>query len=244
VGRISNRMVVLTLVALAVAAVCVRLGIWQLHRLSDRRAFNAEVRSGLAAAPLSLERVLPPGDTSADRDLAFRPVTATGRYEPEAETILYGRANQGQAGSGVLTPLELPDGRAVIVDRGWVPADAGGPPVAGAEPPGGTVSIEAVLLPFEASSDGTGAVPDTISKVDLGLLRRRVDAPLLPMYVQLRSQTPAQPGRFPVPAALPELGEGPHFSYAIQWFSFATIAIVGCAVLLRRELRERQEGSE
>jgi surfeit locus 1 family protein len=237
-------MVVLTLVALAVAAVCVRLGIWQLHRLSERRVFNAEVRSGLAAAPQALERVLPAGDTSPDGDLAFHPVIATGRYETEGETILYGRANQSQAGSDVLTPLALPDGRAVIVDRGWVPADAGGPPVTGAEPPGGTVSIEAVLLPFEASSDATGPDSDTIGKVDLGLLRRRVDAPLLPMYVQLRSQTPPQPGRFPVPAALPELSEGPHFSYAIQWFSFATIAIVGCAVLLRRELRDGQEGSE
>jgi surfeit locus 1 family protein len=237
-------MVVLTLVALAVASVCFRLGIWQLHRLSERRALNEQVRGGLAAPPLELERALPAGDAPPGDDLAFRLVTATGRYEAGAETILYGRVNQGQSGSDVLTPLELPDGRAVIVDRGWVPADAGGPPVAGAEPPGGTVTVDAVLLPFEASSDDAGPVSDTISKVDLGLLRRRVDAPLLPMYVQLRSQSPPQPGRFPVPAALPTLGEGPHFSYAIQWFSFATIALMGCAVLLRRELRERREGSE
>jgi surfeit locus 1 family protein len=244
VGRISARVIVLTLVAVAIAAICVRLGIWQLHRLSERRAFNAQVRSGLAAAPVLLERVLPAGVTSPGGDLAFRPVSATGRYEAGAETILYGRANQGQAGSHVLTPMKLADGRAVIVDRGWVPADAGGPPVAGAEPPGGTVTIDAVLLPFEAISDSSAAVSDTITEVDLGLLRNRVDAPLLPMYVQLRSQSPPQPDRLPVPAPLPELGEGPHFSYAIQWFSFATIALVGCTVLLRRELGERREGSE
>lgn len=236
-------MIVLALVALVVAAVCVRLGVWQLHRLSERRMFNADVRRGLAASPLALEQVLPAGDTSPGDDLAFRPVTAAGRYDAGADTILYGRANQGQAGSDVLTPLELADGRAVIVDRGWVPADAGGPPVAGAEPPGNTVTVDAVLLPFEASSDGTGPVSDTITKVDLGLLQRRVDAPLLPMYLQLRSQSPPQPGRFPIPAELPELSEGPHFSYAIQWFSFATIALAGSAVLIRRELREGGEGS-
>jgi cytochrome oxidase assembly protein ShyY1 len=236
-------MVVLTLIALVVAGVCVRLGVWQLHRLSERKSFNAEVRRGLALPPLELELVLPAGDTPAGDDLAFRPVTATGTYEVGAETILYGRTNQGRAGSDVLTPLQLGDGRTVIVDRGWVPADAGGPPVAGAEPPRGTVTVDAILLPFEARSDDAAPVSDTIAKVDLGLLSRRVGAPLLPMYVQLRSQSPPQPGRFPVPGDLPELGEGPHFSYAIQWFSFATIALVGCAVLLRRELNEGREES-
>jgi surfeit locus 1 family protein len=190
---------------------------------------------------MPIEGLLPAGATPRD-DLAFRAVSAGGTYETGAETILYGRANLEQAGSDVLTPLLLPDGRAVIVDRGWVPADAGGPPVPGAEPPGGVVTIDAVLLPFEASSETAGPTSDTITKVDLGLLQRRVDAPLLPMYIQLRSQSPPQAGRYPIPAALPELGEGPHFSYAIQWFSFATIALVGGAILLRRDLREQQEG--
>ncbi len=222
--------------AVAAAALCIRLGFWQIRRLHDRRAFNAVVRSGFAAAPVPLDDLLPQG-AAADDDLTFRRVSATGTYVGAGETLLYGRSNVESAGSDVLTPLRLDDGRAVIVDRGWVPADAPGPPVPAASPPGGAVTVQGILIPFDEHSGGSGA-SDTIAKVDEGVLERRSGLSLVPMYLQLQTQSPAQTGTFPIPAPLPELSEGPHRSYAIQWFAFATIALLGYAALVRGDISD------
>lgn len=234
--RSVARTVAFGILALAAAALCARLGFWQIHRLHDRRAFNATVRSGFAAAPVPLDDLLPRG-AAADDDLTFRRVSATGTYVNEGETLLYGRSHIESAGSDVLTPLLLDDGRAVVVDRGWVPADAPGPPVPAASPPDGPVTVQGILIPFDQDSGGSDATA-TIAKVDEGVLGRRSGLPLVPMYLQLQSQTPAQSGTFPIAAPLPELSEGPHLSYAIQWFSFATIALVGYAALVRRDISD------
>ena len=58
------------------------------------------------------------------------------------------------------------------------------------------------------------------------------------MWVQLTSSSPAQAGGEPEVLPLPTLDEGPHLSYAIQWFIFSTIAVVGYPLILRRKARD------
>lgn len=219
-----------------------RLGVWQLHRLEERRAYEALVASRLAAAPVPLEEVLA-GGASADQ-IRYRRVTASGTFDTAHEVILYGRTQGDQSGNHVLTPLILGDGTAVAVDRGWVPFADDSPPLADAAPPGGTVRISGVLLPPEivTTPEPSSTAGTTLAKVDLGALAAEVPYRLAPAYLLLGSQDPA-PAALPLVAPLPNPADAPpHLSYAIQWFTFATIAVVGFVVLIRREHRRSLAG--
>ena len=81
-----------------------------------------------------------------------------------------------------------------------------------------------------------------LARVDVARLQQQVDETLLPIYVDLRAQEPAQPGPLPEPIPEPELSEGPHLNYAGQWFIFALLTIIVYPLLLRRVARRRQEG--
>ena len=147
---------------------------------------------------------------------------------------------EGEPGDQVLTPLRLPDGTALVVDRGWIPIDQGVPVTGEAAAPTGTVTVAGVLFPPDALTvpTGTASPVERITKVDLGQIGAQLPYPILPIYLLLQTQQPPQQGSLPEPPPLPPLTNGPHLSYAFQWFSFATIAIVGCIVLLRGDRRD------
>lgn len=226
---VQKRHIILIAIAAIVAFTCVRLGFWQLNRLHGRRDVNAMLEARGAEAPAPITSLQPDA-------MPYRHVTLTGTYDPGHEQILSGRTSgQGDPGNLVLTPLVLGNGTAVIVDRGWVPLETQTPPVDGAAAaPTGTVTVTGLALPPDQVSDPlVNPSPPLVTRIDLG----RGDLPytLLPVYVLLQSQQPAQSS--PEILAPPGFDDGPHLSYAIQWFSFATIAVVGCVVLLVRDRR-------
>lgn len=226
------RWIAFTLFALIVTIGCVRLGFWQLDRLHGRRYYNALFRQGMAASPEPIEPLL--ADPQA-RPLLYRRAVASGVYDTAREVILYGRTHDERPGNDLLTPLVLPDGRAVIVDRGWVPFQMKTPPVAAAQPPGGDVSVTGFLVTGTSTGASTGPVT-TVAHIDLGQLAAQLPYRLLPYYLQLQTQTPPQSSLLPAPPPPPTLDDGPHLSYAIQWFSFAIIAFVGYWILIRRQI--------
>jgi cytochrome oxidase assembly protein ShyY1 len=242
VTRPRTRRVVLLLVTIVVAGTCVRLGIWQLHRLEWRRAYNASVTAGLATAPSPIQRLL--DGVTDPSTLSYRRAVATGTYDASREVILYGRTQNDAPGNHVLTPLVLADGRAIIVDRGWIPFDPEQPtPVQGdAAAPFGTVTVTGVLFPPDSTAPppAGASVAVTVREIDLTQLQAEMPYRLLPVYLLLGEQTPPQAGGVPSPGSLPELTEGPHLSYAYQWFSFALIAVLGYGLLLRRDRREER----
>jgi surfeit locus 1 family protein len=221
-------------VVLVVVIAFIELGLWQLRRLHERRAFNAAVVAAEHAAPQPLDRVLESNGRDADA-LAYRRVEVTGTYDVRREVVLYGRTLDDRTGNEVLTPL-VAGTHAVVVDRGWVPLDLATPPVTGASPPD-RVRVSGILWPPEAdTAPAIGAPPvQQIARVDLGLLQGQLPYRIEPVYLWLQAQSPPQPANVPRPVPLPPLDEGPHLSYAIQWFSFASIAVIGYVVLLRKE---------
>ena len=224
---VRERHIILIVVAVIVAGTCIRLGFWQLHRLHGRRDVNTMLEARGA------EPTVPIGSLAPDA-LPYHHVTATGEYDPTHEQILSGRSQNENPGNHVLTPLVLGDGTAVIVDRGWVPLETTTPPVTGAAAaPAGRVTVTGLALPPDQVSDPAVVSPAIVTRIDLG----RSDLPyrLLPVYVLLQSQAPAQAS--PEIVTPPGFDNGPHLSYAVQWFSFATIAVVGCVVLLVRDRR-------
>jgi surfeit locus 1 family protein len=219
------------------AAVCIRLGFWQLDRLEQRRAVNAAIDAGLAAPPLDVTELL----RSGPDDLAYRPVTASGTFDPSAELVLYGRSLDEQPGDHVLTPLVLDDGTRLLVDRGWIPfAPERELPLTGeASAPTGRVEVTGVLMASETGDtfgDQDPADAAVVRAVNLDELRVR-DPGLAPVYLLLGSQQPPQ--ALPVPVDVERPGEGPHLSYAIQWFAFAAIALVGAVFVVRRRSTSR-----
>ena len=198
----------LGVIAILVATACVLLGRWQLNRLGQRRARNATLAARLALPPLAVGR-----NVSAD-SARQRRVVARGVYDFAAERTWPGRSFQGTPGVALVTPLRLSDGSAVLVDRGWAPS-----------PDAFHVDHTLYREPDTATVTGIALVPP----------RGRGDVVVtgfLPFVIQLESADPARglPRRWPPPT----FDNGPHLSYAIQWFSFALIALVGTAVLIRK----------
>jgi surfeit locus 1 family protein len=236
---LEPRWILGALLALVVAVGCASLGLWQLRRLDERRAFNASVERAVGSAPMPLSDAL--AGASDPADLAYRRVSISGTYDPAREVLVFGRTVAGRTGSEVLTPLVRTDGVAVMVDRGWVPLDLDTPPVAVASPPTGRVQAEGILWPPEAEGQpDAGAGPVTqLGRIDLDRLRPQLPYRIEPVYLRLLEQRPPNPLALPAPVPLPPLDEGPHLSYAVQWFIFGSIAVIGYVVLAMRELRER-----
>lgn len=243
------------LVALLVVTM-VQLGFWQLRRLDEKRDHNALVEARQVEPAEPVEDVVPAsaevGSDEVDAVL-YRRVTATGRYAVDDTFVVENRSLNGASGAWVLTPLVLDDGRAVLVNRGFIGYDVEGdivPP----DPPAGQVSVTGLVLPsqhrgsFGATDPGDGKLA-VLARVDLERLASQVHYEVLPAYVQLGESDPPEPAAVGgnaaagdaatlVPLDPPELDEGPHLGYAVQWFIFTTIAGGGYLLLLRKMAKE------
>jgi surfeit locus 1 family protein len=223
---------------LAMCALCVRLGFWQLDRLEQRRARNAVVLAGMSQSPRPVDAALAAEMRRDPERLVYRRVTARGRYLAEGEMVLRGRVEAGSPGVHLATPLLLEGGGVLLVNRGWVPAPDASTPRERPAPPAGTVTVSGILQLVPVTEDlGSRSVSPrgdtTYRRLDLAAARGRVPHPVLPLYLQLLPDSGAA-RTLPVAVPPPPLDEGSHLGYAIQWFSFALIGIIGLAILLRR----------
>ena len=221
-------------VGLLVAGVCSRLGLWQLQRLDDRNERNRRAEQQLARPALPLDPMAA-SDVVADPDAyRFRPAVATGRFDLTRELVVIARAHRGVPGVHVVTPLVLDDSLAVLVERGWLPSPDGRtvqPPLA-PEPPQATV--EGVLLLVDGRSGAIAAAeawPRRVMSPDPELVGPWYPYRLLPLLLRRRAP-PEGSGLRSVD--IPALSGGPHLSYAMQWFGFAAIALVGSLVFFVR----------
>jgi surfeit locus 1 family protein len=226
--RITRAGLLGSLVVLIVAATCVRLGFWQLHRLAERRARNAVVAARLATPPATLASV---GQDTAG--LAFRHAAARGRYDNDHSIVWAGRSFQGDPGVYVLTPLLLADGGALLVNRGWLPSPDAATVDLAPYRVDSLVSVTGILVPFPPASSGADTLRRRVRyHIDHTGVAASLPYPVEPLLLQLTPGADARARPRPLPP--PALDEGPHFSYAVQWFSFALIGIVGWLALLLR----------
>ena len=217
----------LPLLSLIVAGVCVRLGIWQVSRLKERRAWNAELSARMAQIPLDLDGALPDS-------LTWRHAIARGIYDYDHEILLANRTQGGLPGAYVVTPLRLRSGRLVLVERGWMYApdgrDVGHIPIEPADTAVSGVIVEQLGKQTPRIEDVNPKYhwPMTVQTLDLWALAK----PLGLVTAVLRRTSGGSMPMQTIPT--PALDDGPHLSYAIQWFSFALIALVGGWVVWRR----------
>jgi surfeit locus 1 family protein len=219
------------LIPLACAGLFVRLGVWQVSRHREQVAFNAGLADRLAETPIAFEAV--PADTSVVR---WRRVTLQGRFRYDLEQVLAGRASEGSPGVYLITPLERAGNDTLVaITRGWAySADAATVDLARWRE-SDTVTLQGYALPLPA--DGPPPPADSLRPLralSQSALRARIAAPIASVQVVMTSDSAARPDSVPRRLPVPVLDAGPHRSYAIQWFSFAAIAVVGGLLLFRR----------
>ncbi len=221
------------LIPLACAALFVRLGVWQLDRGRQRAAINAGLEARLAEAPVAFHEVA--ADTG---DTQWRRVRLTGRWRFDLEQVQAPRTNAGSPGVHLLTPferVERPE-TLVVVTRGWVySADASSVDLARwREREGEVIEIAGYVQPLAEEGPPPPAGGAPLRTVHRSALAARIGAPVSPHMVIMTSDSVPRADSVPRRLAMPIVDPGPHRSYAIQWFAFATIAVIGGIALARR----------
>jgi surfeit locus 1 family protein len=235
VGKMFSRAWRLTtLLVFLGAAVCIRLGVWQLDRLEGRRAFNVQVESMRAASMLNLNEELPADIASME----WRAVTVSGEYDFENQIALRNQYHQNQYGYHLLTPL-LFNGTAVLVDRGWIPADADWRAFdePGAVTVTGQIRLGQGKPAFGGVADalpGDGGKLAVWNNLDVEKMSAQFPYLILDVYVQPGVEEGDAAPPIPYQPEI-ELTEGPHFGYALQWFTFAAILFIGYPFYLRKQ---------
>jgi len=243
---LSRSWIATTLLAIAGTGLCVRLGIWQLDRLAQRQAFNSHVLAMQALPALQLP-------TAEDLETQeYRRVRVRGVFDEERQVAIRNQAHEGQYGYRLFSPLliDRPSGvqgtseDAVLVDRGWIPAEGNGQPDSWRQydlP--GTVEVEGVIRlgqtkPILGGISQPTAMPGQSGAAfwmyaDVTGIGQQLPYQILPIYVQ--SDGAANPGQVPI-AESPklELTEGPHRGYAMQWFAFAAILAIGYPIYVSK----------
>jgi surfeit locus 1 family protein len=230
-----NRIRLPLFVALAIlaAAGCVRLGFWQLSRLHQRRARNALVISRLDSAEVDVTSL--PHDTTTSR---FRRAFVRGVPDYDHELIYAARSHRGSPGVNLMTPVRIP-GRdtAVLVDRGWIYAPDG----ATVDQPRWRERDSSFSGYVEEIPSGKGAAfasrPNVISRLGYEAVAHALPYPVAPFYLVVLGDSVMRADRI-ARLTVPPLDEGPHMSYAIQWFAFACVALVGAAVVVTQSRRD------
>jgi surfeit locus 1 family protein len=233
---------ILTVLAVSAAVAFVSLGLWQLRRLEERRQQNSLLASRRFAPEITPEAVTP--DTAAAR---FRRIRLRGVYDFSNEIIHTLRGRSGSPGVNILTPLRRAGtDTAILVNRGWVYAPDG-------------ITVDAKQWREADTLNGTGFVetfptagpfappnsarPRALRRLDRSALLTLFPYPIANYYVVLAPSdsglNAATSGTTPAPSIPPRvepvaLDEGPHRNYAVQWFSFAAISIIGIVIFIRR----------
>jgi surfeit locus 1 family protein len=222
---------------IASAAICIRLGIWQISRHLQRSQQNAEVVERMAAPTRAEKEWL-----QAPREYTYYQVQVEGTYDPVNEVIIENRVLNGQPGVHLLTPLILDDGAgAVMVDRGWIPA---GMTTQQARAPEDQRSRVVGILRASQTQPGLGFLQDPVPEpgdpplkswrvIDLQGIGAQLTYELVPAYIVL-TESDSEPPPFPNPDL--DLSAGLHLGYALQWFAFASIALIGMVFWVRRRI--------
>jgi surfeit locus 1 family protein len=237
-----------TLLVFAGTALCVRLGIWQLDRLEQRRVFNAQFQSARSQSVLDLNNEQPENMSAME----WRPVQVTGEYDFANQVAVRNQYYGSQYGYHLLTPLHFEpstrpsgqSGQAIFVDRGWIPAEGNATPDDWRKyDEAGTVEVSGQLR-LGQSKPAIGGVADVLpeagakleiwNNADVARIAGQMPYPVPPVYIQPEPEADDTEPPIPFQPEI-ELTEGPHFGYALQWFTFATILFLGYPFFLRKQ---------
>ncbi|MBN1218256.1 MAG: SURF1 family protein [Anaerolineae bacterium] len=242
---LAGKWLIRHLLVLAAIIVLINLGLWQLRRLEQRRALNEAILAGLNAPVTVLS-----GQDIDPKALNLHRVTVTGTFDNDESMVIVNRPFNGLPGVRLVVPLRIEgsDG-AVLVDRGWIPLAESAPDKRQIYEENGTVKIEGIayktqlqpnrwLIPTDPTPGPGESRLDEWFRVDIKRIQAQVPYSLLPIFIKQSPNEDAAPDIPPLREEGIELSEGSHFSYALQWFSFAVILVIVYGALIRQELKK------
>lgn len=237
---LSRRWVLFFVTILVVGYATWWLGEWQFGRLDDRRDRNAVIEANENEPPAPVAEVLAPGDDVGAAE-EYRMVTATGEYDAADTIVVRYRTRDGVGGVDAVVPLVTESGTALLVDRGWVATDnrAISPDELPA-PPAGEVTITGWVR-ADGSGDSTEVTDRSVRAISSDAIGAALDREVYGGFVELRSEDP-EPEEPLEPAPEPELDEGPHFFYGLQWWFFGVLALGGFGYLAWDERKHGPRG--
>jgi cytochrome oxidase assembly protein ShyY1 len=236
------RWLALILFVIVLGVAFVNLGEWQLRRLHERRDSNVVVRANEAAPIADFDQIFNRHIYKIDE---WKKVRVTGTFDPSHQFVIRYRNNGDDDGYEVVTPLRTSSGKSVLIDRGFV-ALAGGQqiPNTAPAPPTGQVTVIGRVRRSEPGSDSaTVPINGHARLVNSEKIQPSLGYPLVDGYIDVLSMQPKDTRSFSQ-IDLPELSDGPHFWYAVQWFMFTGIGVLGVVVFIRGDLRDRRERRE
>lgn len=238
--RLWVRWALLVLFVAVLGTVFVNLGEWQLHRLAARQQRNTDTVANEGNPVVGYEQVFDHPIVERDQ---WQRVEARGVFDAEHQFVLRYRSNGDANGYEVVTPLRTTSGT-VLVDRGFVSLDRGEPIPAVADapaPPAGEVTVVGHVRRDETGrSSARTPVNGQMRLLNSGSVAATLPYPVANGYIGLLTVDPPQTGDFQT-VQLPEISDGPHFWYAVQWFMFTALALAGVFVFIRGDLRARRQ---
>jgi surfeit locus 1 family protein len=232
---LSRGQVAFLLLGLMLTAVFIRLGIWQLERHNQRLEANALLDSRRQAQTLDLN-----GDLPQATALAYRRAKAQGTFDMGRQILVKNRTLDGQPGYHLVTPLQLTGSdQSILVDRGWIPFEMARSLDEYALE--GEVSVFGLLRPsipepgLSLLADPTPLPGESLEQwrvVNIERIQEQIPYELLPVFMEIEPDD-AGDLRPPIPDPDLELGAGPHLGYAVQWFAFALISVIGLGLWIR-----------
>ena len=239
--RLWLRWALLIIFVAVLGIVFVNLGEWQLDRLAQRRERNATTIANEQKPIRPYEEIFTRTITDADQ---WQRVEARGTFDPDHQFVVRYRNNGDAEGYEIVTPIHTATGT-VLVDRGFIPRVHGAqiPSTAPAPPAGEVTLVGHVRRSEKGRRAATTPVNNQMRLINSDAIAATLPYPISSGYIGLLTVQPEQPGGFQ-PIQLPELSEGPHFWYAVQWFMFTAVGVAGIVVFIRGDLRARREERE
>ena len=238
--RLWVRWLCLLVFVAVLGTVFVTMGDWQLRRLDQRQQRNVATTANEAKPVVGFERVFDAPIKDADQ---WQRVEARGEFIADNQLLVRYRNNNDASGYEVVTPLRTTSGVTLMVDRGFVAVEKGNQiPLAAPAPPTGLVTVIGHVRRNEEGRKGAlHPVSGQMRLINAPAIAATLPYPIVVNgYISALTVDPSQGEEF-VAVAVPELSDGPHFWYAVQWFMFTGIGVLGLVVFIRGDIRVRRE---
>lgn len=242
---LTPKWIVVTIVCFAMLPAFQALSNWQWHRLSDRQDYNGQIQSQIDKEPVDVSEIIS-GDSQPKTvpvDSQWRSVEMTGVWLSEEQVLVRKKSLESNLGLWVVTPLKLKDGTIIMINRGWTAAaNSAVDSPAVAELPSGTIEV---LGRVRDVQERTKPAPTDLpeGQVDRIIPMEVVNSPntVSNAYVEMTASRPESKSADIRTLPEPEVTEGAHRSYALQWMFFEIMTIIGWVILVRNEVKEQRK---
>lgn len=237
-GFLRPQWLLLLVVVVAFAGACFWiLAPWQLGKNTRTSKQIDMIQHSSNRAPVPIDQLV---NGTFNKDTEWRPVTVTGTFLPDKQSVVRLRSVEDNPAYEVLTPLAASDGHTYMINRGFVRPTEGTALPAITPPPTGEVSIVGRLRQPEGTAPGRGPRTESgvlqVYSIDPPRIGETVGLTIPNFYVEEVADQPGALGELP----LPQIDSGPYLSYGLQWIAFGIMAPLGLGYFIWSEVRHRR----